>query len=80
MLAWRRRGLPFFDPLSDLPRLSFDIDEVMEHDGELVSADPCHRIRGSAYDGAEPAGERNEHGVSHRVAVLVIDPFEAIDV
>src|SRR5712664_928067 len=73
-----RRPQLLVEAVGDLPRVR-GVGHVLEQDGELVAAEPRHRIAG-AQRGLEPAAHLDEELVSEHVAEAVVDHLEAVDV
>ena len=64
--------------LRDDGRLGRFADRGQEH-GELVAAEPRHRVAGADH-GLQPVAQDREHLVTDAVAVLVVDLLELVEV
>ena len=64
-------------PLGDL--LAVVVVDVLEQHRELVAAEPRGEVAG-AHRGGDPVGDRHQHRVAGRVAVLVVDRLEVVEV
>ena len=73
-----RAGQLPLDGLGDLRGLEF-LAEIIEQNGEFVSAQPRDRVVG-ANAGFEPFSDRYEQFIAHEMPKAVVDDFEAVDV